>query len=184
MKSRYVLTGALLIIGLTACSGPTVVASAQSPAASSQALTPTPTPTPTAMTVDEAGKFYLGVICKSNKTAAALNATAQVLPFDLAASVRDAALERDAIKMSIQQLSAPSRPWPTAVTQDVDAFVEGLYGELSNAASLAASNTKEGFIETWNAYTDPKTPSPAHVASQKIRLKLGLSADAVGSCGL
>ncbi|MEW1822391.1 hypothetical protein AB0323_16640 [Arthrobacter sp. NPDC080031] len=135
------------------------------------------------MSVAEAGQFYLSVMCKSNKVADSMNASVEAHPFVLAAADRDTALYRDAIKASIQQLSAPPRAWPDVVAADVNAFLDGLYGELTHAASAALSTTQQGYFAEWNAWNNPSAPDPSHVAAQKIRLKLGLSADAVASCG-
>lgn len=91
---------------------------------------------------------------------------------------------RDALRQTILEFTKPSTLWPAAVKPDVEAFVEGLYGEMSQAEIVAQNTNSTGFFNAWNAWTDPAAPSPVHVASQKIRLKLGLTADARASCKL
>lgn len=136
------------------------------------------------MTTQAAGTFYLAKICKANAASAAMSAAVQAEPFDLATSRAKTAVYRDAVRQVITDFTKPNTLWPTAVKADVAAFVEGFYTELSHAESLAQTNNEPGFIDAWNAWTDPAAPNPAHVASQKIRLKLGLAADAKASCKL
>lgn len=106
----------------------------------------------------------------------------QTDPFDLAASKEKAGAYRDSLRQVILEITKPDVLWPESVRPDIAAFVEGLYEEMSNAEGLASNTNTAGFTSTWNAWTDPAAANPAHLASQKVRLKLGLSADAAGSC--
>ncbi len=135
------------------------------------------------MTPAAAGAHYLATVCKSNAAGAALTTSVHTDPFDLVASKEKAGAHRDALRQVILEFTKPDLLWPESVKPDIAAFVEGLYGEMSHAESLAANVNADGFTSTWNAWTDPAAPNPAHLASQKVRLKLGLSADAMGSCG-
>ncbi|MEI2278993.1 hypothetical protein OHC50_16130 [Paenarthrobacter ilicis] len=134
------------------------------------------------MLPDAAGAAYLAAVCPMNSVGIALNTTMQASPLDIVAAKRDAGLYRDAVKDVIQRMSAPPAAWPTAVEKDVNDFVEALYVEMSHAETLSAIETREGIIASWNAWNDPSEPYPAHVASQKIRLKLDLPADSKASC--
>lgn len=136
------------------------------------------------MTPTDAGAYYLATICKSNAAGASLGTVINTDPFDLAASREKAGAYRDALRQVILEFTKPDLVWPESVKPDISAFVDGLYGEMTHAESLSANTDAAGFSSTWNAWTDPATANPAHLASQKVRLKLGLSADAHGSCGL
>lgn len=136
------------------------------------------------MTTKAAGAFFLAKTCKANAASVAMSDTVQAEPFDLAASRTKSGVYRDAVRQVITEFTKPSTLWPTEVKPDVAAFVDGFYTELSEAEKLAQTNNAPGFIDAWNAWTDPAAARPAHVASQKIRLKLGLPADALASCEL
>ncbi|MFE4197266.1 hypothetical protein ACFRJ9_15490 [Paenarthrobacter sp. NPDC056912] len=173
---------ALLVLSLSACSGAADVSAATSAPAGEAFTTPAPTPMPTLILPEAAGVAYLAAVCPMNEAGTTLNATMQANPVDIVAAKRDAGLYRDSLRSVIQQMSAPPAAWPAAVEKDVSDFIEGLYAEMSQAETLSAIETREGIIASWNAWNDPSQPYPAHVASQKIRLKLGLPADSKASC--
>lgn len=191
MKALQVSLVAALALTATSCSLPapstqqtTVSASPSGSTTVSPTPTPKPTPTPTAMTAKAAGAFYLATICKSNAASAAQTAAVQAEPFDLAQAQARTRAYRDALRQTILEFTKRTTLWPAAVQPDIDSFVEGLYGEMSQAEIVAQSTNPTGFFDAWNAWTDPTAASPVHVASQKIRLKLGLAADAKASCKL
>jgi hypothetical protein len=134
------------------------------------------------MTVAAAGSFYLANVCKSNAASDALSTVVSVDPFDLAGSQEKAKAYRDALRQVIVEFTKPEVLWPDAVKGDITVLVDGLYEAMGQAASLALTTTPSGFIESWNAYTDPATAKTTLPASQKVRLKLGLSADSKASC--
>ncbi|WP_043805991.1 hypothetical protein [Paenarthrobacter aurescens] len=134
------------------------------------------------MLPEAAGAAYLAAVCPMNEVGTDLNTTMQASPLDIVAARRDAGLYRDSVKAVIQKITAPPAPWPATVEEDVSDFVEALYTEMSHAETLSAIETREGIIASWNAWNDPTEPYPAHVASQKIRLKLNLPADSKASC--
>jgi hypothetical protein len=134
------------------------------------------------MLPDVAGAAYLAAVCPMNAAGTTLNATMQASPLDIVAVKRDAGLYRDSVRDLIQKLTVPPSPWPTVVEKDINDFSEALYVEMSHAETLSAIDTQEGIIASWNAWNDPSEPYPAHVASQKIRLKLNLPADSKASC--
>lgn len=182
MKFTYTLTIAVLALAVSGCSGNGTTASVTSPAPTSQSPTPTPTPTPTEMSVAEAGKYYLAVICKSNKASQSMTNTVHAEPFDFAAARKATAVYRDEIRTVIQKLSAPKLKWPTVVSKDVDTFVQGLYGELGKAANASQAENADAYIADWNVWTDPAAQGTSLEASQRVRLKLNLPADAKASC--
>lgn len=114
----------------------------------------------------------------------AQTAAVQAEPFVLAEAQAKSRAHRDAIRQTIVQFTRPSTLWPAEVKADVAAFVDGLYAQMSEAEALAQSTSPEGFMEMWNAQTEPTDHQATLVAAQKIRLKLGLSADAKASCKL
>lgn len=186
MLKAVPVTLVLAVAVLTAsCSVPAATAPATSTSmAVTASATPTPTPTPTAMTTEAAGALYLAKICKANAAGQAMSAVVQAEPFDLATAQAKAAVYRDAVRQVITEFTKPSTLWPAEVKPDVADFVEGYYTLMSRAERLAHSNNAQGFLDGWKAWTDPTVESPAHVASQKIRLKLGLAADGKASCNL
>lgn len=185
MKTVGTILFLALVLTTTSCSQPAATTS-ETPAPSSvtESPTQTPTPTPTAMTPSAAGAYYLATVCKSNAAGAAMTTVVHTDPFDLAASREKAGVYRDALRQVILEFTKPDVLWPESVKPDVAAFVEGLYEEMSHAESLSADTEAAAFNSTWNAWTDPAAPNPSHLASQKVRLKLGLSADAHASCGM
>jgi hypothetical protein len=94
-----------------------------------------------------------------------------------------AAVLRDGYHEAIDKLISKDVHWPDAVQTDVAAFVDGLYAEdLSPVSALASETTASDFVAAYNRWLSPNAPQTAHVASQKIRVKLGLSSDALVTC--
>lgn len=137
------------------------------------------------MSNEAAGAYYLAVMCKSNAVSEDLFKVAEVKPLDFPAAKAKAAILRDGYHEAIDKLTSKDVHWPETVQTDVAAFVDGLYAEeLSPVSALAAETTADGFVATYNRWLSPSAPATAHVASQKIRVKLGLSSDALGTCSL
>lgn len=144
--------------------------------------TPSETPSPVAMTVEEAGEFYLLHVCASNRASGQLNDASKTVPFNLERAKAEAATTRDAYRKVIEKFSAKETRWPTQVKNDVAEFVDALYGEVATTGHLAEAQDEAGFTITWNGWTDPAAQSSLGAVSQKIRAKLNLPADARGSC--
>lgn len=183
MKKPLSLVAIGLCLALSACS-PSVTTETpiQVPSSASPPPTATPTPTQSAMSLEVAGKYYLDAVCKANAASDKANSTVQAQPFDLAGSQRDVALLRDAYRQVVDSLSSKDAHWPEDAKTSVDAFVEAMYNDVSRAATVASATTKEDFLRQWNNWTAADETDPALAAAQKVRAKLGLSADAVGSC--
>lgn len=171
---------AFAALAVSGCSAGTQASSASGASAEVSATpTSTPTPTPTAMSNEEAGQYYLAAICPSNLQSAKTTTVVQVKPLDLPAAKAEAAALRDAYRVAIQKLSDEKVLWPEVVKSDVATLAESLYGDLSGAGNVANQTTVANFIEAWNGWES----SPAGAATaQKIRLKLGISADTSSSC--
>lgn len=164
--------------------GSSTTAGATPSVTSSATPTPKPSPTPTVMSDQQAGKLYTSVICPSNASSITANNTVNRVPFDLPASRKAVAALRDSYRRVIERFTAKGTIWPTQVKADVNTFVDGLYTELTQAGDVANQDNQQAFISSWNAWTDPNKPNPDGTAAQKIRVKLGLSSDAMTSCGL
>lgn len=132
------------------------------------------------MTAEAAGKYYIDHVCPSNKAANTLNKAFAAQPLDVQAARSSAAAYRDSLASGARELSAPPLAWPPTVKPDVDSLVQADYKNISSADYVAGQTTLTGLISAWNAWKD----SGAGGSAQAIRVKLGLSSDAMGSCGL
>lgn len=174
-KSCAVL--ALAALALTGCSGGGQATAAPTESSTTTA-SPTPAPTPTIMTNDEAGKKYLSIVCPTNATIDTLNKDVEATPLNLNAAIAAAAASRDSYRKQIEAFSDEKILWPATVKADLASMAEAMYPDLSAVANLASQTTEKNFIAAWNAW--PESTSAA--TAQKVRVKLGLSSDAMGSC--
>lgn len=131
------------------------------------------------MTTAQAGQYYLDSICPSNRLVDPMDAAFQTPPVNFTAARNDAAGYRDALATAIKKLSAPPLAWPAAVKPDVDSFVNALYGDVSSIDRVAQQTNLTNLINAWN--TAPQDTAGPFAAA--IRIKLGLSNDAMASCG-
>jgi hypothetical protein len=163
-----------IVIGLTGCSGGTT---AESPTAASAArATATPTPTPTAMSVDEAGKYFLATMCPVNAASAKLNSA--LGGTDLEAVHSSAKEMIPAAQETARRLDDGSTLWPSAVDKkDVTALRDYYLGALSGLNSIAIAPD----VTSAQAVSFPGDTA-AGPASQRIRLRLNLSADTSQGC--
>ena len=137
-----------------------------------------PTPTPTAaaaMSVEEAGQYYLDTVCPTNGVGEALGAAYQA--GDLAAFTAAAGVARDAYKEAAARFGDADVVWPDsvagniAVVRDATIALATSYESLSQVASL----------EDADAVAFPDS-ADASAASQVIRTALDLSSDPAVSC--
>ena len=159
ITSRAVAVFTLLALALTGCTAP-----------------PAPEPTVIAMSVEEAGQYYLDTVCPANAVGEALAAayTAQ----DLDAFRGAAADARDTYKESATRFGAEDVVWPADVEADVIVLRDA-------SIAIAASYETLSTIESLDAAAEVQFPSSddSAAASARIRDALGLSSDAAVSCG-
>lgn len=168
--------GTFTAIVLTGCGASTQANTALSETA---VATVTPSPSATVMSVAEAGKFYLSAICPTNILSDTLADTIRAQPMNVGATTQGAAALRDGYRKAIETLSDENVLWPEPVKADVATLAESMYANVSAAGTLANQTTEPDLVAAWNEWTDePTRPATA----QKIRLKLGLSADTRSSC--
>lgn len=185
-RTRAAMLLTAVALSLAACStaapaaAPAAEQSTTQTATPSPTPTPTPSPTPTEMTPAAAGKYYLDHTCPVNKVTTDLDTVAARNPLDLPAAKAAAGKRRDALADLARALASPPVPWPASVRGDAQNFVEALYKEVSQTENLAQQTTVAGFTAAWNNWPDTGAGAP----SQALRIKLGLSSDAKGSCGL
>ncbi|WP_175558563.1 hypothetical protein [Arthrobacter sp. ok362] len=168
---------ALAALALAGCSGGGQATAAATESATTTA-SPTPAPSPTIMANDEAGKKYMSIVCPTNTAIDQLNKAVEAQPFNVKASTTAAAAARDSYRKQIEAFSDEKVLWPATVKADIAKMAEETYSDLTGAANLASQTTESNFNAAWNAWTS----STATVTAQKVRLKLGLSSDAMGSC--
>jgi len=173
-------TALALIVALSGCSGSgqkeTTASSTRTAAASTATPTPTPTPTPAAMSVDEAGKYFLGTVCPVNAASKTLNDALVAQNLDaihsssgpLITSAQDAARRLDDRKVI----------WPEVIDQnDVDSLRDYYFQALPAINTIKESAS----LEQANAVAFP-SDEVSGAASQRIRLRLNLSADTAQGC--
>ncbi|WAH97792.1 hypothetical protein [Arthrobacter sp. MMS18-M83] len=132
------------------------------------------------MTNQAAGKYYLDTICPANKLSVPLDAAFQANPVDLQTGKAAAAANRDGLAKSAKELANPAHPWPPLVKEDVDAFVNDLYTDISEADNIAGQANVNGLVAAAKAWKD----SGGAAKAQAVRVKLGLPSDARASCGM
>ncbi|MGJ3192060.1 hypothetical protein [Paenarthrobacter sp. FR1] len=162
---------------LSGCGAGTAISLEASP---STPPTFTPTSVPTVLTTEEAGKAYLAAVCPSNIQAHKTSEVVQAEPFDLQASKTATAALRDTYRATIEKLTNDKTLWPGTVKADIEALTELMYDDLSGTENVAKQKTQTDFTSSWNSWTSSMADRPG--TAQKIRLKLGLSADTASSC--
>jgi hypothetical protein len=160
------IVGLATIALLAGCTSAEAPASTAPVAEEASTPTPTPTPTPTVLTT------YLTLICPSNMASVPLNAAwdAEDPAALAAAAVAKQPVDRDAALA----LDDPMTVWPAEVAEDIGTVRDELLGNLVTLDGLSRITTIE------EAYAVPT--SPHSEASQRIRLRLGLSMDTYEGC--
>lgn len=165
--------------------------SGAAPASESPTPTATPSPTPTidpgpvALTKEEAGKRYLGIVCGPNFAGQTL--------YDATIAQEDAFLNGEGVSLDGVKAAADVniRAIRTAVELIDDTYVTwpgdiGEHLQHVRAEYLADSSTLSDILNTDRFddvyYADWNNSAESATASQEIRLQLGIPADAFGSC--
>jgi hypothetical protein len=127
------------------------------------------------MPVEEAGTYYLTVVCPANKASQATSDafTAQ----DLASIQANAAAARDAYQQQVKMFTDPMKLWPQQVNDDIKKLVDSDYTTIADYDSLS----RVGSIEAANSVLFASNDE-AGAAAQRVRIALGLSADTSVGC--
>ncbi|CAN5586171.1 hypothetical protein BH10ACT7_BH10ACT7_15200 [soil metagenome] len=155
---RAIITVTIAVLALTACSTLTA-----------------PVVENEAMTVEEAGAYYLETVCPANEVGEALGAayTAQDLPAFTAA----AEVARDAYKESGLRFADETVVWPEAVAADILILRDASIALATSYQTLSEVTT----LQEADAVVFPTSADSAE-ASSRIRDALGLSSDPAVSC--
>ncbi|MFJ3489121.1 hypothetical protein [Leifsonia aquatica] len=172
-KPHQLVLMAAVVLVLAGCSAATDSAGPATPSAA-KTQSPTPTPTPTQMPVEEAGTYYLSIVCPANAASQA-NANAYVAQ-DLASIQTTAGAARDAFQTQVKQFTDPMKIWPDTVAADIKTLVESDYQSISLFDQVARAQS----LDAANAVVFPADNAGA--AAQRIRVNLGLSADTSVGC--
>lgn len=163
----------LAVLTLAGCSSATAPSTPASMAPSTASTTPKPTPR--VMTTAEAGEQYLRAVCPTNTASANLDRAYSAQ--DLAKIKATATIARDALRSEIVIFEDPMMLWPEVVRPDIKTISETDFRDLSTMDSMS----KASDLASANAISFG-SESGAAEASQRIRLRLGLSADTAAGC--
>jgi hypothetical protein len=154
--------------------------------------TPVPSPTPTiavgpvVLSQEEAGLYYLSVVCQWNFAGDAENsalAAGERVFFDGGepdlTALKAAATESSRLtRLAVEVLDDPYFIWPEAVAGQIVHIRSAMVGELSPLNTVAnATRFEDGYYAPFPALT-PEQAS----AGQEIRLQLNLDTNALTSC--
>jgi hypothetical protein len=175
-----VLVSALTLVGCT--TAPAVVPEA--------APVPSPTPTiavgPVVLSEEEAGIYYLSVVCQGNfandALSSALIAGEQVFfdggEPDLTAMKAAATESSRLIRLAVEVLDDPYFIWPEAVARQIVHIRSVNVGDLAPLNTVAnATRFEDGYYASYPALTPEQTS-----AAQEIRLQLNLDTNTSTSC--
>jgi hypothetical protein len=144
--------------------------------ATSEASTPSATPTvPAPMDAEVAGKKYLEAVCPSNLATDAFGDA--IATQDVAAITAAANAALEAKRGAAMVFDDASVVWPENVAADVLVVRDGLLGDMSTLSTIAQSTTADQI--NGSRFPDGTAASEA---SQRIRLRLNLSADTAAQC--
>lgn len=171
--SLAVATLSVLLLG--GCTSPADSGSATETVPVSQTSTPSPTPTPEAMSVENATEYYLDTVCPANAASETWNtATASG---EFAAYKSSAQPLVDAYSAAAARFDDPTVLWPAQIeVADITALSNSYYADISILQGIANANTE---AEANFAFANRDA---AAAASQKIRARLGITADTTSSC--
>lgn len=174
----HIAISAVILIALSGCSSDSASAPT-SPAATVAAMDPssepTPAPTPTMMSIEQAGDYYLGTVCASNKVGDANNKA-----FDSQSYKKIKKTARQAITASrdaAKRLDDETVIWPANVAKDILVIQDAYFEEIAYYETLShVSNLEEANSVPYNVAK--KTSKSA----QRIRLRLELPSDTNKGC--
>ena len=156
---RALVTVAIAVLALTACTtAPT------EPVVETEAIS-----------IEEAGAYYLDTVCPANEVGEALGTAYQAQ--DLAAFTAAAEVARDAYKESGLRFSDETVVWPDSVAADILILRDASIALATSYQTLSEVKT----LEEADAVVFPNSADSAE-ASSRIRDALGLSSDPAVSC--
>lgn len=151
---------------------------------------PSPTPAvalgPVELSVEEAGVYYLRLVCQSNTAGDALTAAIRAGEQDYLyggapdpSAAKAAAAEQLRLgQLFVEVLEDDYYTWPDGVAEQLVHLRSRTVAELgSQSVDANAATYSEIYYNTYPAMTAEQTAAP-----QEIRLSLGLSADTTASC--
>lgn len=150
-------------------------ATALASSSSASSVDPTPTPTPTQMSVEKAAATYLSGVCQSNHLISVLNNA--LVKQDLSAIKKAARRSLVVDKASAQLFDDQTTLWPDSVAKDIPKIADSFFASLAYDGVVANAKT----LDAANGAT-AENVSGASQAAQRIRLRLGLSADTDKGC--
>jgi hypothetical protein len=127
------------------------------------------------MTAEEAGAYYLLIVCPANAASTANNSA--YVAQDLAAIQATGAAARDAYQVQVKLFTDPMKLWPETVAADIRTLVQSDYQTISIFDSIAHAAS----LESANSVLFPNQDG-AGAAAQRTRIALGLSADTSAGC--
>lgn len=141
--------------------------------------TPTPVTTPTAvvpMTVEEAGAYYLSVVCKTNRWEGGVGNIYRKSGYSNVLSKSDRGkIGRAAVVLreGAQALDMPPQPWPDNVLKPVATITAAFLNEMSALNYLARAKSSSRTMRGWDDYF---ASVRAQTKAETVRLRLGLPA--------
>lgn len=141
--------------------------------ASAPSPSPTPTPTPTIWTTAQAAAAYVHAVCPSNKL---------VTPYNTALDAGDLTSLKAIAAQSVAANEQTAKElddglWPEEVKADVGAVRDIYFADIPPTQQVAAATS----IDAARAAVLPDATA-ASTASQRLRSRLGLSADQMKGC--
>lgn len=167
--------GATLVLTVAACSSGYSSNAGSTRTAAAVTKTPTPTPTPTAMSIDEAGQYYLGTVCPVNTASGTMNAALVAQNLDAIHASTDSVITT--AQDAARRLDDSSVLWPDVIDRaDIDSIRDYYLEELQAVNQLKSATA----LDQVNAIVWPADDSGG--GAQRIRLRLNLSADTSQGC--
>lgn len=179
-------TVALLLVGCAPAAPSGAAPTSESP---TPTATPSPTPTidpgPVALTKEEAGARYLGIVCPVNFAGDALWKTTllqedaylngQAVSLDAIKGAADVSIQ--ATRTAIELIDDDYYTWPGKIGELLQPIRDGYLADSSTLSGILNSDRYEdSYYVQWTNIPEAAT------ASQEIRLQTGIPADAMGSC--
>jgi len=153
-------------------------------------VTLSPTPTidvgPVALSPEDAGVYYLSLVCQGNVASQALNAAFAAGETEFfaggepdATAVKAAAVEKGRLtRLFIEMLDDPYYTWPDGVPAQVALLRSAAISELSPYDSMAnATQFSDAYYATFPQVIPEQSSAP-----QEIRYQLKLDTDTTASC--
>ncbi len=128
-----------------------------------------------AMSEEDAGKHYMGIVCPSNATVDGYNAALET--GDLGQIQTAAKTMAEAYRESAKALSSTDTHWPDSVaTADLQTLADSYLTDLAVINTITSATTVDEARVIW-----PNDPAVGE-ASQRVRLALDLPSDTSLGC--